>query len=177
MQGIVAHEHSLETGRRLRGRADEAVLDSLTPMSAWILVTLVVLVAGGAVVAALFGDDSPLRHPGLRKRPSQPVRPSDLRAVTFSTRFRGYDPVEVDQWLTAAADAWEALADVAGQDLVSVAEQELHLGTSPDEDGFRHGLAWLERSVGPADSTGPADDASSEELEDGGSDSARVLDR
>lgn len=135
------------------------------------LVTLVVLIAGGAVVAALFGDDSPLRHPGLKNRPVPPLRPGALRSVSFSTRFRGYDPVEVDQWLAAAADAWEALAEVAGEELLALADEELQLASAPDEDGLRHGLAWLDRI------TEPSERVSGEELQDGGSDPTGVLDR
>ncbi|HEX9766187.1 MAG TPA: DivIVA domain-containing protein [Nitriliruptorales bacterium] len=91
-------------------------------MEAWILVTVVVFVTGAAVIATLFTEDSPLRHPGLRGEPDQPIRPIDLRSVSFPTRFRGYDPVLVDQWLTAAADALEMLSDTAGPELVALAE-------------------------------------------------------
>lgn len=74
-------------------------------MEAWILVIVVVFVTGAAVIATLFVEDSPLRHPGLLGAPRPPISPADLRAVSFPTRFRGYDPVLVDQWLAAAADA------------------------------------------------------------------------
>lgn len=93
-------------------------------METWILVTVVVFVTGAAVIATLFGEDSPLRHPGLRGGPDQPIRPVDLRSISFPTRFRGYDPVLVDQWLAAAADALEIVSDTAGADLVALADEQ-----------------------------------------------------
>jgi DivIVA domain-containing protein len=119
----------------------------------------------------LFGDDSPLRHPGLRNRPNQPIRPRDLRSASFSTRFRGYDPVEVDRWMAAAADAWEALAQVAGEELLLAADEQIRPAGAPDEERRRDGVTPLERT------TEPGDAVSGEELEDGGSDPARILDR
>ena len=93
-------------------------------MPAWIVVTIIVLVTGAAVIATLFGEERQPVRPRDRRVPRQPIRPADLRRVRFPLRFRGYDPVVVDQWLVAAADALDVLGHTAGPDLVALADEQ-----------------------------------------------------
>ena len=93
-------------------------------MPAWIVVTIIVLVTGAAVIATLFGEQRQPLPPRDSRVPRQPIRPGDLRRVRFPLRFRGYDPVLVDQWLVAAADALDVLGHTAGPDLVALADEQ-----------------------------------------------------
>jgi len=82
----------------------------------WVLWALIVLVIGGCVVLAT-GRGGAMRdayddRPDVLVPGDRPLRGDDLRAVGFTTAFRGYRMAEVDELLARLAvelDAREGL--------------------------------------------------------------------
>ncbi|MBW3620986.1 MAG: DivIVA domain-containing protein [Actinobacteria bacterium] len=122
----------------------------------WVIGSVAALVGLAAVVVAFLSDRPVDEERPSRLGPGLP-RPGELRSLRFPTTFwGGYDHREVDTDLADLAERYEALYLAAGPSVIAEAERRLS-GRTPD-----------------ADATSAA---SAEELEDGGRDGTRVLDR
>jgi DivIVA domain-containing protein len=111
----------------------------------WFFAILVVALMGGAAVVAVGRGGSMAEayddRPDSRVPADGPLRPADLRAVRFSTAFRGYRMSEVDALLDRlAAELEPAAVDGAGR------------------FGGPGGAGGTDAAVGPGEASGPVRD-------------------